>query len=155
MATEQSRLLKKSFDYLSNASLTVDPKLRECIVVVPAVYGSNDSCDNIDEFVGFTLEELYIYLDDPWWRLLRRSILISLWILLFAIFASACIISVVEYDMQRCTISSTMKSPIFSAINLISADTISRTNYTISSTNALASNSSIAAAYNINASTMQ
>lgn len=49
MATEESRLLKKSFDYLSNASLTVDPKSRECIVVVPTVYGTNSRDDIIDE----------------------------------------------------------------------------------------------------------
>lgn len=108
----------------------------------------------ICRFVGLSMEELCIYLDDPWWRLLRRGIMISLCVLLFAIFASACIISIVEYDMQRCHISS-MKSPIFSAINSISADTISRTNYTLLSTNAMASNGSTAAAYNINASTMQ
>lgn len=51
MATEETRLLKKSFDYLSNGRLTVDPKSRECIVVVPAVYPSNTICDDIDEWV--------------------------------------------------------------------------------------------------------
>lgn len=104
-------------------------------------------------FVGLTLEELYIYLDDPWWRQLRRTMMISLWILLFVIFASACIISIVD-NKQRCTIA-TMKSP-FPAINLISADTISRTNYTLS-TNAVASNSTIKTAATIlmNISTLQ
>lgn len=47
MATEQSRLLKKSFDYLSNASLTVHPKSLECIVVVPATNTSN--CEDVDQ----------------------------------------------------------------------------------------------------------
>ncbi|XP_031619886.1 uncharacterized protein LOC116338631 [Contarinia nasturtii] len=117
MATEETRLLKKPFDYLSNASLTVDPKSRECIVVVPTVYTTNNSRDNIDEFVGLTIEELYLYMDDPWWRFLRRGIFISFWILMFAIFASACIISIVEYK-QQCTINS-MKS----SMNLINADT--------------------------------
>lgn len=48
MATETTRLFKKKVDYLSNASITVDPKSRECIVVVPATYNSN-SYENIDE----------------------------------------------------------------------------------------------------------
>lgn len=48
MATEETRLLKKSFDYLSKGRLTVDPKSRGCIVIVPAVY-TNDNCNDIDE----------------------------------------------------------------------------------------------------------
>lgn len=45
MATEETRLLKKSFDYLSNSRLTVDPKSRECVVVVPAIQ-SNNNCND-------------------------------------------------------------------------------------------------------------
>lgn len=49
MATEESRLLKKPFDYLSNAALTVNPKSLECVVVVPArTYTSND-CEDVDQ----------------------------------------------------------------------------------------------------------
>lgn len=104
-------------------------------------------------FVGLTIEELYLYLDDPWWKQLRRAIMISLWVLMFAIFASACIISIVD-NQQRCAMSN-MKSP-FSTINPVSADTISRTNYTLS-TNAIASNStaSTVATILLNASTLQ
>lgn len=81
-------------------------------------------------------------MDDPWWRLLRRAILISFWILLFAIFASACIISIVEYK-QQCAISS-MKP--FSVINIPSIDIISRTNFALS-TNAMAASNTTAAAF--------
>lgn len=47
MATEESRLLKKPFDYLSTASITVNPKPKDCIVDLPTVY-SNDNLNNND-----------------------------------------------------------------------------------------------------------
>lgn len=59
MATEETRLLKKSYDYLSNASIRVDPKSRECIVVVPAVYTTASSHDNIDDYVGYAVYFIY------------------------------------------------------------------------------------------------
>lgn len=41
MATEESKLLRKSsrktFNYLSTASVTVAPKLKECTVVLPKI----------------------------------------------------------------------------------------------------------------------
>lgn len=41
MATEESKLLEKSsgktFNYLSTASITVAPKLKECIVDLPQI----------------------------------------------------------------------------------------------------------------------
>lgn len=49
MATEESRLLKKPFDYLSNAALTVDPKSLKCIVVVPAATYTGNSCEDVDQ----------------------------------------------------------------------------------------------------------
>lgn len=66
-------------------------------------------------FDGLTLEELCSYLDDPWWKLLRRGIFISFWIVFVAIFASACIISIVEYE-QQCTINS-MKSALYHVVS--------------------------------------
>lgn len=45
MATEESRLLKKSFDYLSNAAITVNPKSLESIVVVP----TSNNCIDVDQ----------------------------------------------------------------------------------------------------------
>lgn len=47
MATEKTHLLKKSFDYLSTASITVKSKSKDCIVVVPANFDSDD--DHIDQ----------------------------------------------------------------------------------------------------------
>lgn len=51
MATEESRLLKKSFDYLSTAGLTVNPKSLECVVVVPATttYNTSNDCEDVDQ----------------------------------------------------------------------------------------------------------
>lgn len=42
MTTEKSRLLKKPFDYLATAALTVDLKSDECIVVLPANFTNQD-----------------------------------------------------------------------------------------------------------------
>lgn len=50
MATEESRLLKKSFDYLSTAAITVNPKSLECIVVVPTVHTfTSNNCEDVDQ----------------------------------------------------------------------------------------------------------
>lgn len=49
MATEESRLLKKSIDYLSNAALTVNPKSMECVVVVPATTYTSNDCEDVDQ----------------------------------------------------------------------------------------------------------
>lgn len=99
--------------------------------------------------VGLTLDELYFYMNDPWWRLLRRGIFISFWILFFAIFASTCIISVIE-DKQRCNMS--VKS-LHSPIDLYGADEIPRINYTLA-VNTVPSNLSMAT-FISGASTMQ
>lgn len=88
-------------------------------------------------------------MDDPYWRLLRRGIMISFWILLVAMLAAACIISIVEYK-QQCIIN-TIESP-FSAINHI--DTFPMTNYTLFA-NAMASNSTAAEVYMITAPTVK
>lgn len=48
MATEETRLLKKPFDYLSNASLTVNVKARDCLIAIPGAYEKNNNGDDID-----------------------------------------------------------------------------------------------------------
>lgn len=70
--------------------------------------------------VALTFEELHIYLDDPWWKLFRRWIWMSFWILLVAIFISSCIISIIETKQQRCTLNNT-KSPL----NIVATMTLS------------------------------
>lgn len=65
---------------------------------------------------ALTLEELMHYQDDPWWKCVRRTLMISFWLALIAIFAASCIIVFLE-DKQHCAIKiNPTKSP---------ADTIS------------------------------
>lgn len=47
MTTEESRLLKKPIDYLSNAA--IKPKSLECIVALPTSTYTSNNCEDVDQ----------------------------------------------------------------------------------------------------------
>lgn len=71
-----------------------------------------------------TMSELLVYLNDPWWTILRRCLFMSFWIILIAIFASACIISIYE-TKQHCFSNKSTFIPINNSIDIVSNYTIS------------------------------
>lgn len=77
--------------------------------------------------MGLTYEELYVYLNEPRWKLFRRCAWMSFWILLIAIFTSSCIISIIE--SKRCPVNNT-KSQLNTIVSTLTNDIVSKNNFT-------------------------
>lgn len=88
-----------------------------------------------------TMSELLVYLDDPWWMVLRRCLFMSFWIVLIAIFASACIISIFE-TKHNCFANKSTLIPINSPTDIPPNYTISAKDF-ITAARKLSKNNSL------------
>jgi len=90
MATEKTSLLHNNF------ILAEKNKVKESMVVVTIPKQITDNDEEI--WSGLTRDELMTYVNDPFWCLLRKILMIVFWVALFAMFSSSVVIASVEHN---------------------------------------------------------